>query len=290
MSKKFGVFSRGILNIPFLTALLGAAVVALRVWHRPRVEAIAGWGQRPSTRKSRAYARRYGLPYVALEDGFLRSFGTGDHFPPISIVLDDEGIYYDCTRASALERLLNSKDDVLLLDASVLRSARMQLLHCSLSKYNHAPMLAPGVLRAGEKARVLVIDQTEGDMSVALGGADAQTFRAMLAAAKAEHPDATVYVKTHPEVASGRKGGYLTGVEEDQQTVLLRDAVNPLSLIEHMDHVYVVSSTMGFEALLAGRQVTCFGVPWYAGWGATDDRQAAHPAMARRTRTRSVDE
>ena len=39
---------------------------------------------------------------------------------------------------------------------------------------------------------------------------------------------------------------------DDDRTVVLRDPVTPLSLIEHMDRVYVVSSTMGFEALLAG--------------------------------------
>jgi capsular polysaccharide export protein len=43
---------------------------------------------------------------------------------------------------------------------------------------------------------------------------------------------------------------------------------------------------MGFEAVMAGKQVTVFGMPWYAGWGATDDRQTC----ARRTRRRSVDE
>jgi capsular polysaccharide export protein len=68
--------------------------------------------------------------------------------------------------------------------------------------------------------------------------------------------------------------------------VVLRQAINPLSLIEQMDRVYVVTSTMGFEALLAGKPVKVFGMPWYAGWGVTDDRQTC----ARRTRTRSVDE
>lgn len=134
--------------------------------------------------------------------------------------------------------------------------------------------------------RVLVIDQTAGDMSVTLGGAGAETFAAMLTAARAENPHATIYVKTHPEVTSGRKGGYLTDVRDDERTVVLRQAINPLSLIEQMDRVYVVTSTMGFEALLAGKPVTVFGMPWYAGWGATDDRQSC----ARRTRRRSVDE
>ncbi|MDR2297361.1 MAG: capsular polysaccharide biosynthesis protein [Comamonas sp.] len=271
--------------------LLGATPVCLNAWSLRRVDVVAGWGLRPTTRKALAYARRHRLPYVALEDGFLRSFGTGEHFPPLSLVVDDKGIYYDCTRPSALERLLSSDTDLLAPDAVRVHQAREGLLSTGLSKYNHAPDLPEGMLRSGDVWRVLVVDQTVGDMSVAKGGADAATFEAMLAAALAENPQATVYVKTHPEVTSGRKGGYLTGVQSDTRTAVLRDAVNPMSLIAQMDKVYVVSSTMGFEALLANKPVICFGVPWYAGWGVTSDRQPQHPAMVRRAgRRRTVDE
>lgn len=291
---RLGVFSAGVVRIPQLATLVGAAVKRLGMGRFAAVDAIAGWGLRPSTRKARAYAQRHGLPYVALEDGFLRSFGTGQHFPPLSMVLDDVGVYYDCTRPSALERLLASGADLLQPDAAAIALARARVLQAGLSKYNHAPDLPEGALRVGDVQRVLVVDQTAGDMSVALGGADGQTFTTMLAAALEENPGATVYVKTHPEVSAGRKGGYLTEIQPSDRVVLLREAVNPLSLIRQMDKVYVVSSTMGFEALLAGKPVTCFGVPWYAGWGATDDRQPDHPAMARRTagtgRQRTVDE
>ena len=288
---RLGIFSRGILRLPLLAVLLKATPVRLRVWHAAPVDVVAGWGLRPTTRKAVAYAGKHGLPYVALEDGFLRSFGTGEHFPPLSLVVDDAGIYYDCTRPSALEQLLSSDADVLAPDAALVRQAREKLLSAGLSKYNHAPDLPAGVLRADDVQRVLVVDQTAGDMSVAKGGADAATFEAMLAAALDENPQATVYVKTHPEVTSGRKGGYLTGVQPDARTVVLRDAVNPMSLIAQMDKVYVVSSTMGFEALLASKPVVCFGVPWYSGWGVTDDRQPQHAAMGRRAgRSRSVDE
>lgn len=289
--KKIGIFSSGIGRIPLLAVFLGALPWR---WYPGRgavLDGVAGWGLRPSTRRARAYALRYRLPYLALEDGFVRSFGTGDHFPPLSLIVDDTGIYYDCTRPSALERLLASDADLLLPDVQAVREARAQLLQAGLSKYNHAPDMPAGMLREGDAQRVLVIDQTAGDMSVALGGADAASFAAMLAAALAENPQATVYVKTHPEVTSGRKGGYLTAVQPSERVVVLRDAVNPLSLMAQMDRVYVVSSTMGFEALLAGKPVTCFGVPWYAGWGVTDDRQPGHPAMARRAgRRRTVDE
>ncbi|WP_407713315.1 capsular polysaccharide biosynthesis protein [Comamonas testosteroni] len=263
----------------------------LRAWRAAPVDVVAGWGLRPTTRKALAYADTHGLPYIALEDGFLRSFGTGEHFPPLSLVVDDEGIYYDCMRPSALERLLCSDVDLLAADTALVQQAREKLLSAALSKYNHASDLPEGMLRSADIQRVLVVDQTAGDMSVARGGADAATFDAMLATALAENPQATVYVKTHPEVTSGRKGGYLTGVQPDARTVLLRDAVNPMSLIAQMDKVYVVSSTMGFEALLANKPVVCFGVPWYAGWGVTDDRQPQHAALLRRAgRRRSVDE
>jgi capsular polysaccharide export protein len=259
--------------------------------------ATAGWGRKKSGAKAEQLAARYGVPCWRLEDGFLRSFGTGQNFPPMSLVVDDQGIYYDSTESSALESLLASPVDVLAGMAGDVARAMALVLEHRLSKYNHAESgdgLPSFARNDGRDARVLVIDQTVGDMSVSLGGASAETFTAMLAAARAENPLATIYVKTHPEVTSGRKTGYLTHVQDvelnGQPTVVLREAINPVSLIEQMDRVYVVTSTMGFEALLAGKPVTCFGVPWYAGWGSTDDRCATSQAWARRSRQRSVDE
>ena len=243
-------------------------------------------------------ARMMGVDFIALEDGFLRSFGVGYYFPLLSLVVDNQGIYYDCKLPSELETLLASTVDLLDgMDFDIDR-AREQVLDHRLSKYNHAGVdVSPALDMTGhdDTKRVLVIDQTVGDMSVALSGASGQTFADMLAAARAENPQATIYVKTHPEVSSGIKDGYLTQVQDGvstcgQKIVLVSGLVNPLQMIEQMDCVYVVSSTMGFEALLAGKPVTCFGVPWYAGWGVTDDRCKYSPALARRTRKRSVRE
>lgn len=251
-----------------------------------RKGAFIGWGRKPSGKRAVSLAVRRGLSFLLLEDGFIRSFGVGRESPGLSVVIDELGIYYDSTQPSALERLLESDTDPLSAIAPDVAKARYLILQHRLSKYNHAPMLDIGVLRPGDSGRVLVIDQTAGDMSVTFGGASAESFAEMLAAARAENPSATVYVKTHPEVSAGRKSGYLSEVQDEERTVVLRNAVNPLSLIEQMDKVYVVTSTMGFEALLAGKPVSVFGMPWYAGWGVTDDRQRC----PRRTRQRSVDE
>src|SRR3546814_6121488 len=101
-----------------------------------------------------------------LEDGFLLSFGTGDRFPPFSLVIDDIGIYYDSTQPSALENLLNSGSDILAGIADQVSLAKRLILDHQLSKYNHAPPLDEGTLRTGDRRRILVVDQTSGDLSV----------------------------------------------------------------------------------------------------------------------------
>jgi len=251
-----------------------------------RRSAMLGWGRKRSGRMAVRIAESFGLPFRLLEDGFLRSFLPGRGSAGLSVVVDDLGIYYDASASSALERILESEAGTLQVGPDEVLCAREALVESRLSKYNHALPVRDQSLRPADARRVLVIDQTAGDLSVSLGSASAESFNAMLVAARAENPDATIYVKTHPEVSAGRKGGYLVDVQEDERTVVLREAIDPVSLIERMDHVYVVTSTMGFEALLAGKRVTCFGMPWYAGWGATDDRVSC----SRRTRKRSVDE
>ena len=294
-----GIFSSGIwpgiLQIPHLSSFLGAEVDKIALLTRAastHINAVAGWGQRPSTKKARAHAIRHGLPFLALEDGFLRSCGLGVHgAQPLSLVVDDLGIYYDATQPSRLETLIATLvlDDA--LQAQALRAMGLIREH-RLSKYNHAPDLLLPPSPAGSKdasssaiARILVIDQTFGDMSVQLGGADTATFKRMLAAALADNPSAEIWVKVHPDVLSGKKRGYLDQLDQRAQQIwaqnpclrLLTHDVSPLSLLEQVDKVYVVTSQMGFEALMLNKPVVCFGQPWYAGWGLTDDR---HPGMA----------
>lgn len=225
---------------------------------------------------------------LRLEDGFLRSFGFGKDIPSISLITDDVGIYYDSSCSSDLEIFLNS-DNHLLDDDKVVELKRKIFSH-KLSKYNHAPDFNVGLLKFDDIASVLVVDQTYGDMSIVYGDASEESFADMLYAALAENPKATIYIKTHPEVTSGRKKGYLTHIQDSDRIVMIRDDVNPIDLIQKMDKVYVVTSQMGFEALMCGKPVVCFGVPWYAGWGVTDDRVIESPAWERRTKKRTVDE
>jgi len=271
--------TRGISAIPHLTSLLGADRVAVRpLWPAPDLDAVAGWGEKRNTQLARAWARMFRVPYWRVEDGFIRSVGlgvTGD--PPLSIVLDDVGIYYDARLPSRLEQMLASTepDDPALIARA--RTAIERIVANGISKYNAAP---PGPIDLGPpRKRVLVVDQTFGDLAIECGLADASAFDRMLAAARAEHPDAEILVKTHPDVLAGKKRGYLERAAGPNVRLWAAPAT-PAALISQVDHVYVVSSLLGFEAVLAGKPVSCFGVPWYAGWGLTDDRATSAPATA----------
>lgn len=280
---KFVTLSRPIAQAVAVRELVGATLLRWRLLRGKTGQIVLGWGRRPLGRSAQKRAEDLGLAFWCLEDGFLRSFAPGAQAPALSLVVDGGGIYYDDRTASDLENLLNGDAGLAGDDAADVRHAMDLILAHDLSKYNHAPALRAGLLRDSDTERILLVDQTVGDMSVLLGSASAASFEQMLRAARNEHPRATLYIKTHPEVNAGRKLGYLTAVQEDGNTVLLREDLNPLALLRAVDRVFVVTSTMGFEALLVGKPVSCFGVPWYAGWGLTDDRIT--PARRRRTRT-----
>ncbi|MDQ2138293.1 capsular polysaccharide biosynthesis protein [Alcaligenaceae bacterium B3P038] len=284
----FGTYSRKLKETPCLTQLLGAPVLHLRNQAEAttkKVQGIVGWGYRPTTTKPRKIANRLGLPYVAVEDGFLRSYGTGSTHPSLSLVVDTSGIYYAATGPSDLENLLRSPLDLLNGPGADYEQARSLIIRLQLSKYNAAPELREHIGGDGGP-RILVVDQTNADASVEHGMADKSTFVAMLREARSDYPNGTIYIKTHPEVSRGDKKGYLQKIDLDPRTVLLKEEMNAISLLEQMDHVYVVTSQLGFEALLLNKKVSCFGLPWYAGWGVTHDKEKC----PRRDRTRSVDE
>ena len=141
----------------------------------------------------------------------------------------------------------------------------MQRLWCAqrLSKLNPSRE-SP----APEQRFVLVVDQSAGDLSIPLGLAGPESFQQMLQAALAEHPDCMVVVKVHPDVIRGQaRGHFRPEALQHRRIRLCADGRHPAALLERAEAVYVVTSQMGFEALLWGRPVHCFGMPFYAGGG-----------------------
>lgn len=232
---------------------------------------IAVWGHSPYAQRGAAVAKQTGAHLLRVEDAFLRSLYPGRAgAPPLGLVIDERGIYFDCNAPSDLEHLLTTHplDDTALLNQARGGMARMQEAH--LSKYTAFDPGHP----CPDPGYVLVIDQTRGDASVTHGGADANTFREMLYWAQEDNPGARIVIKTHPETAQGHRQGYFSAADESVRISLLSDPVSPWALMEGAIAVYCVTSQLGFEAILAGHRPQVFGKPFYAGWDLSDDR---HP-------------
>lgn len=263
-----GYFSQRIGRLPFLESLLQQPCRRLTAFSETP-SAIIGWGLKPTTEKACRYARRNKIPYISLEDAFIRSVELGVNGSlPLGLAVDYSGIYYDATRSSDLEKLIIESPPHDQIYSRAEKCITLIRKH-RLSKYNHAPER----LFQSNQSQVLVIDQTYDDPSIQYGLASEQSFLAMLNTAMAENPQSTVLVKIHPDVIAGKKRGYLLkAAQRHKQCQLITDDCNPWSLFDVVDKVYTVTSQMGFEALLANCKVICFGMPFYAGWGITDDR------------------
>ncbi|NIF21182.1 capsular polysaccharide biosynthesis protein [Candidatus Pantoea multigeneris] len=272
-----GVFSPGIWRIPHLEQFLAQPCRKLSPLQAvpDEINAVAVWGHRPSARKPVQLAEQAGKTVIRLEDGFIRSLDLGvNGAPPLSMVVDTQGIYYDASQPSSLELLIKDQAGNQALAAQA-QEAMQIIVSEDLSKYNQA---APFIADAPQDVLpVLVIDQTFGDMSVTYGNAGPADFAAMIEAALQDNPDAPVWVKVHPDVLQGKKAGYYAELQSVDRVRLFAEDVSPQSLLRHVGRVYAMTSQYGFEALMAGKPVVCFGQPWYAGWGLTDDR---HPQAA----------
>ena len=84
----------------------------------------------------------------------------------------------------------------------------------------------------------------------------------------------------HPDVEAGLRPGKVADAGKLADVVL--QATDPIAAIEAVDEVWTMTSLLGFEALLRSKPVTCFGMPFYAGWGLTDDRTMPIPRRAAR--------
>jgi capsular polysaccharide export protein len=206
---------------------------------------------------------------LRMEDGFLRSAGLGaDLARPVSWVVDGSGIYYNTKEPSDLETLLATRE----FDAETCARAvalRGRIVSAGLTKYNVGSQ--PWQRPPGTGRVILVPGQVESDASIAFGAPDVKNNMGLLQAVREANPEAHILYKPHPDVeARLRKEG--RGEQGARQWCDEIVANAPMGeLLKAVDEVHVLTSLAGFEALLRGKRVTCYGQPFYSGWGLTHD-------------------
>jgi len=240
---------------------------------------VAAWG-----RHKISDVEAQGLNVVRVEDGFLRSVGLGaDLIRPISWVLDRSGMYFDASKPSDLETLLSETvfPSDLLKRAGALRE---RVVTAGLTKYNVGTMRWNR--RSGLTRVILVPGQVESDASIALGAVEIKTNLGLLKAVRAANPDAYVLYKPHPDVLARMRA---RGEDEDTAVCWCNEVVTDVAmddLLREVDEVHCLTSLAGFEALIRRKRVVCYGQPFYAGWGLTEDVAP----IVRRKRQLTLDE
>jgi capsular polysaccharide export protein len=278
---------------PHLRGYLGASGGRQRFMDefKAKARAQAGdhvmvWGMKADDGFAESLRQR-GVTVTRCEDGFVRSLGLGSNFLfPWSLCFDASGMYYDARQPSDLEILLNSGAP----DPQLTRKAqrvRQRLVEMRVSKYNLGGTRPEGLrAKAGARRIVLATGQVPDDFSIKLGLSLFTSNLDFLATVRRENPQAFIVYKEHPDIASGNR----PGASDPEQLQALADMVlsdgDICEWIEACDHLHVMTSLAGFEALLREKPVTCWGAPFYAGWGLTEDKLK----IDRRTFRPSVDE
>jgi len=249
----------------------------LNFFFLPNKIIFVGWGRKKSGLWASKLSKLTNNNVLLLEDGFIRSFGLGvEGSPSFSIVKDEIGIYYDATQPSKLENILNTynfQNDTTLIQKA--KDAISKILKYKISKYNNSKEINLDYLNT-TKEKILIIAQTNNDSSLKYGLGNFFDTKKMINDAIIENPNAEIYIKIHPDVLIGAKKSDITIDEIPQNCHIIRENPNPIELIQYFNKFYTKTSGMGFEALLLNKEVYCYGMPFYAGWGITYDKLTCH--------------
>ncbi|CAN7636336.1 capsular polysaccharide biosynthesis protein [Rhizobium rhizogenes] len=247
---------------------------------------IVLWGNSAPPEESTLWKQGGRRSIIRVEDGFIRSAGLGTSLvPPSSLCFDAEGIYFDASKPSRLEMILSTTEfDSALLERA--KRLRQTIVSMGITKYNLPAQLSPDYReQAKGRAVVLVAGQVPNDASLRLGMASHDSDTELLNAVRRARADAFIVYKQHPDLLAEPFMHPARNRPSHDIADLVVGNVDLNGLLHAADEVHVATSQIGFEALLRERPVWCYGLPFYAGWGLTNDAVVS----LRRKRTLSLD-
>lgn len=248
---------------------------------------VVGWGRKPLSNALKMLSVCISRDYVCAEDGFI----SYDGHPCLGakrqgLILDQTGIYYDCTSPSNLEsNILYRARTPLTKSAKYVASTLQEaVVEHGVGKYYFKHDCAPKGCLA--RNSVVLVEQIYGDSSLKYGCLSNVKPEQVIEYALKIANGRTVYLKNHPDIINGKKGkfGFLSSADPKllNQLTKIPMGIGQHELMSAVDDVVTVTSQFGYEALLAGKKVHCFGVPFYSHWGLTTDINRLDAVWARR--------
>lgn len=163
------------------------------------------------------------------------------------------------------------------------QQAAVASLRTRLNAPHTSPLRLP--FAKSSKTVVLVVGQSSSPPSVRAGRVRSNTQ--LLTETRQQWPNAYLVYLPDPEGLAGWSPSRWCKEARIADLVALNTSAEVL--LQAVDRVAVISSPVGFQALVRGLPVTCFGTPFYAGWGLTEDRDPDWDTRAHRRPPRPLD-
>ncbi len=228
---------------------------------------LAIWGNEQITDNPNNY------PKLRLQDCLYSIYGEEKTQYGLNFAYENN-LYYSLN--NSVTDLLNSDWEISEEEIALSQKAIQMINKYCITKYNQFPVFKPE--DSNSEKSILLIDQSLNSQSVLENQANMNNFSNMFMYAFENFPNAKIYIKYHPDTINGIEEGYLHKFLKknkllDHPSLQIIDYhCNVASLFYYVSDVLTVTSPVGFEALLRGKNVTTFGNSFYSGHGVTTDQ------------------
>jgi len=212
--------------------------------------------------------------FTIIEDGFIRSKSLGsDLAEPLSLILDEDGIYFDPRTKSGLESLI-SDYKLTMEDKKIGNEIKNKILKDNISKYNISSNIESDYYSKHKNNTIkVIIGQVEDDASIIFGSNNIKTNLDLIKEVfKNKNTNDILVYKPHPDVTSGNRVGKVNIKEVLKYCDHVDNKTPIINILKYSNiEVHTITSLTGFENVLRGNKTICYGNPFYSGWGFTTD-------------------
>lgn len=260
------------LLIPHILGAEDFCVLSGEDFHTKNIDAYCLWGCTSNgySQKIDTISKIRQKPLLRLEYGFISSYDIAlNNSFQYSLIISGNDIYYNSSN-SIQKNLLESNFEISQENILRVRNIINYIVKYGLTKYTLTLKTPQNEKKCNKK--ILLVDQRKGDNSIVFSHADKTNFQKMLDYALSLS-DYEILVKIHPDATFGGKESSLLEFidKKNKKITIINNNENPYSLFAGVEKVFVVCSQIGFEALMAGKEVHCFGNSFYSGYGLTID-------------------
>jgi capsular polysaccharide export protein len=245
---------------------------------------FVSWGYRTKVKTTFLLELLETIETVYFEDGLIKSIQDLEQSDSVfSFIVTTNSPYYDAFNISSLENTISSFNDFpenLKVQSTVFRET---ISSHFINKYNNIKSIIDIDI---EDDSVLLISQLKDDLSLIHGCQQEISTKEIFDHISKVHPNKKIYVKIHPKSLTTSATNDIDLEYAKRFATIISDDTNSIALLKKFKHVFTKTSSMGYEALIVGCNVTCFGNPFYSGWGLTND---IYP-LERRVRKLSIEQ